>query len=191
MASEASLTLRAALEHYFAANGLPADGGYEKRWVVIRVGPVPVFAFPNSAGRRRIVRAHDLHHVLTGYRTDIRGEGEIAAWEIGAGVRDRAALQLELRVLGFALVRWPRALFDAFRRGRRSRNLLDRPVDDALLARSVGEVRRELGIDRAASPTSAADRRAFLRWAALAAAIVWGPLVPIGLLLWWWLGSPR
>jgi hypothetical protein len=191
MASEASLTLRAALSDEFAANGLPADGGYEERWVVIRAGRVPVFAFPNSAGRRRIVRAHDLHHVSTGYRTDIRGEGEIGAWESGAGVRDRAALGLELRGLGFALPRWPRAPFDAFRRGRQSRNLLDRTVDDALLARSVGELRRELGIDRPLPAASAADRRAFLRWAALAAATVWGPLVPIGLLLWWWLGSPR
>jgi hypothetical protein len=188
MASEANLTLRAALSDYFAANGLPADGGYEKRWVVIRVGPVPAFAFPNSAGRRRIVRAHDLHHVLTGYRTDVKGEGEIAAWEIGAGVRDRGALQLELRVLGFALARWPRALFQAFRRGRQSRNLLDRPVDDALLARPVSEMRRELGMDRALPPASDADRRAFARWAALAVAIVWGPLVPIGILLGWWLG---
>jgi hypothetical protein len=188
MASEANLTLRAARSNYFAASGLPADGGYEKRWVVIRVGPLPVFAFPNTAGRRRIVRAHDLHHVLTGYRTDVKGEGEIAAWEIGAGVRDRAALQLELRVLGFALVRWPRALFEAFRRGRQSRNLLDRTVDDALLARSVGEMRHELGIDRAPPAASAADRRAFLCWATLAVGIVWGPLLPIGILLWWWLG---
>lgn len=188
MASEANLTLRAARSGYFAANGLPADGGYEKRWLVIRVGPLPVFAFPNTAGRRRIVRAHDLHHVLTGYRTDVKGEGEIAAWEIGAGVRDRAALRLELRVLGFALARWPRALFHAFRRGRQSRHLLDRPVDDALLARSVGDVQRELGIDRTLAPASASDRHAFLRWAALAVAIVWGPLVPIGILLGWWLG---
>jgi hypothetical protein len=106
-------------------------------------------------------------------------------------VRDRAALGLELRVLGFALPRWPRALFDAFRRGRQSRHLLDRPVDDTLLARSVAEVRRELGIDAALAPASDAERQAFLRWAALAVAIVWGPLVPIGVLLWWWLGEPR
>jgi hypothetical protein len=82
-------------------------------------------------------------------------------------------------------------VFDAFRRGRQSRHLLGRVVDDALLARSVAELRRELGIDAAQAPPSAADRRAFLGWAALAAAIVWGPLVPIGLLLWWWLGAPR
>ena len=184
---DAEATLRDGLAAYFAANGLPADGGYEKRWVTIRVGAVPVFAFPNTAGRRRIVRAHDLHHVLIGHRTDVKGEGEIAAWEIGAGVRDRTALRLGLRVLGFALARWPAALFEAFRRGRSSRHLLERPVDDALLARSLGEVRHELGIDRPPQPSSRAARRAFARCAVLAAAIVWGPLVPMGLLLWWWL----
>jgi hypothetical protein len=27
--------------------------------------------------------------VLTGYGTDLTGEGELAAWELGAGCRDR------------------------------------------------------------------------------------------------------
>ena len=35
-------------------------------------------------------------------------------------------------------------------------------------------------------PTEA-DRRAFRVWAAKGVAIVWGPLVPMALLAWWWL----
>ena len=41
-------------------------------------GPVR-FAFPNTAGRVRAVRYHDLHHVVTGYATDWTGEAEIGA----------------------------------------------------------------------------------------------------------------
>jgi hypothetical protein len=70
MADEASLTLREARARYFAANGLAADGGYHERWVRAPIGPIP-FAFPNTAGRRRVTPAHDLHHVLTAYATDI------------------------------------------------------------------------------------------------------------------------
>lgn len=181
---DANLGLREARDRYYAANSLPPDGGYDARWVRLRIGPLP-FAFPNTEGRRRIGPAHDLHHVLTGYATDLRGEGEIGAWEIGAGCRDRTGLQLELRILGFAWPRWPRELFRAFVRGRNSRHLLGARIDDALLGRSVGAVRTELGLDRPPPSATAADRRAFLGWMSLAVAIVWGPLIPIALVVWW------
>jgi hypothetical protein len=187
MSDEASLTLREARARYFAANGLPADGGYHVRWVRAPIGPIP-FAFPNTAGRQRVLPAHDLHHVVTSYATDLAGEGELAAWEIASGVRDRSALQLELRVLGFALARWPRRMWRAFVRGRRCGNLLAAPCEaPAFLARSVASVRQELGLAAAPGPPTRDDRRAFARWAALAAAIVWGPLVPLAALGWWWL----
>lgn len=187
MADETALTLREARDRYLAANGLPTDGGYPARWVRLSIGPIP-FAIPNSAGRRRVVPAHDLHHVLTGYATDIAGEGEVAAWEIAAGGRDRTALQLELRVLGFALLRWPRRMWQAYLRGRHCRNLLGAPCqDEAFLSRSVASLRTELGLERATALPTRADRLDFTAWAALAAAIVWGPLVPLAALLWWWL----
>jgi hypothetical protein len=179
-------TLREARAAYLAEQGLPSDGGYADRWVVTWFGPLP-FAFPNTAGRRRIAPVHDLHHVATGYATDLRGEAEIAAWEIGSGVRDRTALRLELRVLGFALPREPRRIFRAFVRGRHSRNLMDVPCDDALLARSVADLRRQLGLDREPPVPTREDLWRFASWAARAVAIVWGPLIPLAALAWRWL----
>lgn len=187
MASQASLSLREARRQYYERSGLPLDGGYDARWVRAPIGPIP-FAFPNTAGRRRIAPAHDLHHVVTGYRTDLTGEGEIAAWEIGAGCRDRSGLQLELRVLGFALAWAPRRIFRAFARGRSSRHLLGHPCrDEAFLSRSLASLRAELGLDREPAAARAADRVAFAGWALLAWAIVWGPLIPLAALAWWWL----
>jgi len=184
MASDSDLSVREARATYFAANSIPPDGRYSDRWVHLRVGPIP-FAFPNTTGRRRIVAAHDLHHVLTGYETNIRGEGELAAWEIGAGCRDGTGLRLELRVLGFALARWPRELFRAFVRGRQCGHLLGTTCDDCLLDRAVASVREELGLTRPLAAPRPSDRRAFFGWASLAAAIVWGPLIPLGVLVWW------
>ena len=100
MASNSDLSLREARAIYFAANSIPPDGRYSDSWVHVRIGPIP-FAFPNTTGRRRVLAAHDLHHVLTGYKTNIRGEGALAAWEIGAGCRDRTGLRL--------LIIWPAA----------------------------------------------------------------------------------
>lgn len=105
----ASQTLREGRRVYFSENGLPKDGGYDDRWVVIRVRGVPVFAFPNT--------------------------------------------------------------------------------DDALLERRVGEVRAAFGLERPEDPAGPDDRAAFRRWAALALGLVWGPLLPIGLLLAGWLGG--
>ncbi len=185
MSADPARTLREARDAYFAAHLLPPDGGYGERWVKLRIGPLP-FAFPNTGGRRRAVPFHDLHHVLTGYATDLVGEAEIAAWEIGSGCRHvRTALHLDLRVLGFLLPRRPRTLFRAFLRGRNSRNLYRARYDEALLARSVASAREELGLDRELPPARPADRRAFAGWAALALGLVWGPLVPLALLGWW------
>ncbi len=133
----ASQTLREGRQAYFAENGLPADGGYQDRWVVIKLGGIPVFAFPNTKDRRRAVPFHDLHHVLTGYGTDLRGEAEIGA------------------------------------------------CDDDLLERRVGEMRRELGVDRPPGTIGRRDRAAFRRWAAVAVGLAWGPLLPMVAIAGW------
>ena len=185
-----AVTLREARAAYFAANRLPADGGYAAKWVVIRIGPLP-FAFPNTADRRRAVPFHDLHHALTGYATDLAGEAEIGAWELASGCRaSRAATVLNLQVMGFVLPRHWGRIRRAFQRGRHSANYYgrDRPCDDALLARSLADARRELRLDRETPPADAADRRAFARWAALGLGTVWGPLIPLAWLAARWLG---
>jgi hypothetical protein len=84
MRDDATLTLREARARYFRESGFGEDGGYAKRWVEVQLGPIP-FAFPNTQARVRAVRYHDLHHVVTGYATDVIGEAEIAAWEIASG----------------------------------------------------------------------------------------------------------
>jgi hypothetical protein len=75
-----------------------------------------------------------------------RGEAELAAWELGTGLRDRSHLRYAIRVFGFMLPRFPRRLRAAFIRGRNCRNLLG-GLDDAILCRTVAEVRTELGLD--------------------------------------------
>jgi ubiquinone biosynthesis protein Coq4 len=141
--------VREARARYFAENGL-GEGGYDDRFVVLRVGGVPVLAFPNTKQRVRSVRFHDVHHVLTGYGTSWRGEGEIAAWELASGCRDHwAAWWLNFWAALIGLVIAPREVVRAFQRGLASRNLYDREWDDALLERRVGELRGELGLDAA------------------------------------------
>ena len=141
------MLVREARARYFAENGF-GDGGYDDRFVVLRVASVPVLVFPNTKQRVRSVRIHDVHHVLTGYATSWCGEGEIAAWELASGCRDHwAAWYLNFWAALIGLFISPRAIGRAFRRGRKSRNLYGREWDDGILDRSASELRRELGLD--------------------------------------------
>jgi ubiquinone biosynthesis protein Coq4 len=136
-----------ARARYFAENGF-GDGGYDDRFVVLRVAGVPALVFPNTKQRVRSVRIHDVHHVLTGYATSWRGEGEIGAWELASGCRDHwAAWFLNFWAAAIGLCIAPRAIWRAFRRGRVTRNLYAREWDDAILARSVEALRHDLGLD--------------------------------------------
>jgi hypothetical protein len=184
---EPTMSMREARVRYFAANQFGEKGGYDDAWVHASIGPVP-FPFPNTAGRVRAVRYHDLHHIVTGYPTTTVGEFEIAAWELGAGCRDfHAAWVLNLGGTGAGAVVAPGRVFRAFVRGLHSESLYGRDLD-ALLDGTVAEARRLSGADTAASiPATAADRARFALVALAGMAVgslsfaVALPLLPFGL----------
>jgi hypothetical protein len=186
MDPETHSSLLDARAMYFEQAGFASDGGYNDKWVEIDMGRFSI-KFPNTDARLRAVRYHDLHHVVTGYGTDLTGEAEIAAWEIASSCRGFiAAWVLNLLVFGYRLVREPQRLYRAFVRGCHSQNLYDRVFDDALLARSVREMRRELGLIAPARTGTLRDRLAFLGWGTIGVILAWGPLVaPVGFLAWW------
>jgi hypothetical protein len=159
---DAGATLADARRTYFEANGFAPDGGYEAKWVNFELGPIPV-PFPNTDGRRRAVKIHDLHHVLTNYQTDIYGESEISAWELGAGCGSMiAAWLLNLGGLALGMLISPRRTWRAWIRGRQARTLYDRPLDDQLLGLRLGDVRTELGLDRPRAPARVSDALLFV-----------------------------
>jgi hypothetical protein len=155
-------TLLEARRQYFEANGFPLDGGYEAKWVDFELGPIPM-PFPNSDARRRAVKYHDLHHVLTGYQTDIHGEAEISAWELAAGCGDMiAAWGLNLGGMALGMLISPGRTWRAWVRGCQSKTLYHARLDDELLQRKLGEVRNELALDRKPERASIADRVRFI-----------------------------
>lgn len=139
-------TLGAARAAYYERNHFGADGGDALEWVPIKVLGLTL-KIPNSDGRRRAVRIHDLHHVVTGYQTDLRGEAEIGAWELASGcLRMPAAVVLNLFALGIGIVLAPGRMIKAWARGRHTRNLYGEDGVDHLLPRRVTEIRATLGL---------------------------------------------
>jgi hypothetical protein len=160
------MTLREARAVYFRDNGFAADGGYTARWVKFQMGPLR-FRIPNTPSRVRAVRFHDLHHVATDYATSWTGEAEIGAWEIASGCADHVAAWI-LNLYAMAIGLWiaPGAVWRAFVRGRRTRNLYRDEWSEALLDTRVGSLRSRLGLDAARSVRGATpgDVLAFTGW---------------------------
>jgi hypothetical protein len=180
-------TLSTALRRYFDDNGFGADGGYASAWVDFMLGPIP-FPFPNTDARRRAVRYHDLHHIVTGYRTDLAGEFEISAWEIGSGCRGFvAAWQLNLSGMAGGVFFCPGRTFRAFLRGRESENFYGRDYDAALLGTPVADARRALRVDEPIRGATPIDVVLFSLSAivglvlGLAMLVILVPMVPIAL----------
>lgn len=138
------MTLREARAQYFRDNGLDEDGGYDRKWVKVRIGPLPV-VFPNTKARRAALLPHDLHHVATGYDTSLVGEAEIGAWELASGCRGYYAawiLNLGAAVTGLFLA--PRRVGRAFLRGWRSTNLYHLGIDPSWADDTVDVLRKRL-----------------------------------------------
>ena len=183
------MTLREARVQYFAQNSFGEDGGYGDKWVKIQFGPIPIF-FPNIPSRASAVRYHDLHHILTEYETTLKGEAEIAAWEVATGALPNfAGWFLDLGGFAYGLLLYPRSMWRAFLRGRRSQSLYPTPFTDELLSRKVGEVRESLKLDQDSSPARLSEHLAFLKWSFLSGAVslsvgalFWTPMTVLGLL---------
>jgi hypothetical protein len=180
MAHDSALTMLEARTEFFRRSGFPLDGGYEARWVKLPVGPLTLL-FPNVESRRRAVRFHDLHHVLTGYRTDWTGEAEISAWEVSSGCGAHyTGWMLDLGTMGLGLFIAPRRTFNAFIRGHGSRNLYGRKFNDALLGLDAEQLRVELGLSTKQPVTPSAVAR-FLGWSAIALTVGALSVAPVAL----------
>ncbi len=137
------ITVREGLHRYHVENGFDGDAmtAEKLQWYVLgrRVD------LPNPRFQRALIARHDLHHVLTGYGTDLRGEAELGAWELAAGPRhwfvwlnDAGALLLGVLA--------PKRTAKAFARGLACRSLYrdDTPYE-ALLDMPLEELRERLG----------------------------------------------
>jgi ubiquinone biosynthesis protein COQ4 len=94
--------------------------------------------------RARMRDAHDLTHVLTGYGRDPLGEICLLAF-MYAHTRNRGAALIVLMSLKGMPRAARRAVFEAWRNGRKARWLQDQDFE-ALLPRPLDEIRRALSI---------------------------------------------
>ncbi len=138
-----SLVVKDALQVYFSKYHFP-NGGYDLKWFKIKLGRVYI-PLPNTKDRIAAVRFHDIHHLLTEYEANLKGEAEIAGWEIASGCgRYYMAWILNFGSFFYGMFFFTRPLYRAFMRGRKARTnfYYNTAYDDLLLNKTIGEVRR-------------------------------------------------
>ncbi len=144
-----SMRVREALEAYLAENGFTV-AAYRDAWTRASFFGLP-FWVPNTARHRWAIMLHDLHHVATGFGTDLPGEGEISAWEARRAGMRALGLYVGGIVLGgaiFGMVISPRRTLAAYRAAPSPMSSLfgAEASYESLLDLTVGELRARLDL---------------------------------------------
>lgn len=134
-------SVRAARDRHLAANGF-GIAGYRSHRFPVRVGPLTlVFSNPG------LLPWHDLHHVATGYGTDLVGEAEISVFELRGGGVSALVFLLCVSSILIVLPLAPARMLRAWREARAVRTLYHRRHRyAAVIGLPLAELRRRLGI---------------------------------------------
>ena len=183
-----SITLRQALDIFFAKHNLGEECGLNSNWAYLDFKWFRI-PFPNPESRKKALIFHDIHHIVTGYESDWQGEAEIAAWEVSTGCGEYgAAWFLDTGGIAMGVIFFPLKTFRAFIRGRRTKNLyLSNYKKEDLLQMSIREVQEKLNlIDYDSSPAKANEVFAFIGWW-MVSALWYIPFLIVYALIGWWL----
>ena len=161
-------TANQLLPAFYKQYNLPADGGQNDSYVKVEMNDKIHFYIPNFDARRRAVLKHDVHHIITGYPSELKGEAEIAAWEIASGCSNYwAALLINSQGLLMGCAFYPLSTFKAFKKGRRTSNLYKNQFsEEEFLNMKVSELKKHLKLTDydEKQKTTISDLFSFIGW---------------------------
>lgn len=121
--AEFPLTTQEALIGFYKFNQLNLSDDFKSHCVRVYIGCI-LAPVPNIKARKKYLKFHDLHHIMTGYGIDRIGESEISAWELGSrSCRKPIISVMNLFALSTGFILSPSKIINAFYRGCRSKNL--------------------------------------------------------------------
>ncbi len=141
----AEITVLEARDRHLARNGFTVEG-YSAPTFQLDVFGV-TWTLPNSAARQRVVALHDLHHLVTGYGTDLTGEAEQSAWELRGGINSWFLWLFKVSAISLGMFLSPRRVIRSLRRARGQRTLYRNPPPyNDILTMKLGDLRASLGV---------------------------------------------
>ena len=143
-------TPREILNKFYSDNDLEQDGGVSSASVKIKLTSWFHFYYHNIKSRNRAVLKHDIHHLLTGYDTDLWGETEISMWEIASGCKSyRGAFFVDVSGAMLGIPWNISGVLKAFARGRKTKNLYHKKFTNGqALDMKISELQQHLLLDK-------------------------------------------
>ena len=166
------MNVQHALDDFYDQHGYGREGGIDKKWDMIKFGPV---ALPllNLESRRKNIFMHDIHHLVTGYDTTWLGEGSVCSWEIATGGWKHLYFPwlLTLWAMAVGVMLYPRASYRAFQAGLLMDNALTGGLSKpAMYVLTLDELRERLRRDVPA-------QRSYVLWAGLSLLLWFSPFI--------------
>jgi hypothetical protein len=155
-------SVRHGRDAYLAENGFSL-AAYDERWTTAETPLGLTLRVPNTPRHRWAIMLHDLHHVATGYGTDLAGEAEVSAWEARRGLRPLGLYVGSIVVAGVlaGLLTAPRRTLRAWRAAGGGTSLFHSARSyEELLELDVGTLRQELCIPQRGLATEPRKRHA-------------------------------
>lgn len=142
-------TPREILNKFYTENHLELDGGNSLSYVKIEAARGFSFYIPNFDSRRKAVIKHDIHHLLTGYKTTLKEESEISAWEIASGCRKYpAAFFINTSGIMLGILINFRGTLKAYARGRKTENLYSDKISvEQAMDMKIEELKKQFLLD--------------------------------------------
>lgn len=140
------MTTREALIGFYKFNRLNLTADFESHCARVYIGCI-LAPVPNINARKKYLKFHDLHHVMTGYGIGRVGESQISAWELGSkSCRKPLISIMNLFALSTGFILKPTRVIEAYYRGCRSKNLYylyDTMLDEDIDKLNLVEVKRK------------------------------------------------
>jgi len=138
-------TGREAMKRFYRRENIPDHGNLTVwiDWVTVFGINMPL---PNIFGRTKVLPYHDLHHIITGYKTDEVGECEIGAWCLATGKGPLLGYVYDSMTTGLGMIRYRERTLAAWRSGRKCKTLYEYPLEE-LLDMEVDELRALAGLE--------------------------------------------
>ena len=144
------LSVKEALPIFYDNYKLQSDGGVDDSTVKIELFNGVSLFIPNFETRKKVILKHDIHHLVTGYTAEMKGETEISAWELSTGCRHNwVAFTLNTYAMTSGILFNPIGIWKAWLRGQRTQNLYQKKYrDEDLFDQTVAELKNELGLQK-------------------------------------------